>query len=165
MKTNRHFNAGYASSMQQVCIGIGEAFKSFKKLLALYCAREIEQKPKPPKYRKSGGMFAVTCPKCWLKLEPHGIRFPLGKQVKAWFGIEEFFLPLPVNLEWESIKEIRILTRNKAFHAEFVYSVEKEVCPLDPKLTLGIDPAMNIPAASGRGITSLGSLNSTLRTL
>jgi putative transposase len=112
MKTNRHFNAGYASSMQQVCIGIGEAFKSFKKLLALYCAREIEQKPKrsreettktqrtqregetdelnlshhrqesqpkPPKYRKSGGMFTVTYPKCWLKLEPRGIRFPLGK--------------------------------------------------------------------------------------
>jgi putative transposase len=48
MKTNRHFNAGYASSMQQVCIGIGEAFKSFKKLLALYCAGEIEQNPRDP---------------------------------------------------------------------------------------------------------------------
>lgn len=34
MKTNRHFNAGYASSMQQTCINVGEAFKSFKQLLA-----------------------------------------------------------------------------------------------------------------------------------
>lgn len=28
MKTNRHFSAGYASSMQQTCINVGEAFKS-----------------------------------------------------------------------------------------------------------------------------------------
>ena len=34
MKTNRHFNAGYASSMQQTCINVGEAFKSFRQLLA-----------------------------------------------------------------------------------------------------------------------------------
>ncbi len=143
MKTNRHFNAGYASSMQQVCIGAGEAFKSFKKLLDLYRAGELEQKPKPPKYRKSGGLFTVTYPKRWLKLEPRGIRFPLGKQVKTWFGIEEFFLPPPTNLEWEKIKEIRILPRNRAFYAEFIYSLEKETPRLDPNLALGIDPGLN----------------------
>jgi putative transposase len=31
MKTNKHFNAGYASAMQQTCLNVGEAFKSFKK--------------------------------------------------------------------------------------------------------------------------------------
>ncbi|MHC5934775.1 hypothetical protein [Nostoc sp.] len=34
MKINKHFNAGYASAMQQTCLNVGEAFKSFKKLLS-----------------------------------------------------------------------------------------------------------------------------------
>ena len=34
LKTNKHFNVGYASSMQQTCLNVGEAFKSFKKLLS-----------------------------------------------------------------------------------------------------------------------------------
>jgi hypothetical protein len=32
MKTNPHFKAGYASAMQQTCLNVGEAFKSFKQL-------------------------------------------------------------------------------------------------------------------------------------
>jgi putative transposase len=143
MKSNRHFQAGYASSMQQICIGVGEAFKSFKKLLSLYRAGELEQKPKPPKYRKPGGLFTVPYPKRWLKCENGIIRFPIGLQVKAWFGISEFFLPLPINLEWETIKEVRVLPRNGALYAEFVYSVEKESYLLDPAKALGIDPGLN----------------------
>ncbi|MEQ8386839.1 MAG: hypothetical protein RH949_31235 [Coleofasciculus sp. A1-SPW-01] len=112
MKTNRHFNAGYASSMQQTCINVGEAFKSFKQLLAKSKKGELEQKPKPPKYRKSGGLFTVTYPKRWLKLAENQIRFPLGNQVKAWFGISEFFLPMPSNLDWKAVREVRILPRN-----------------------------------------------------
>ena len=30
MKSNPHFRAGYASSMQQTCLNVGESFKSFK---------------------------------------------------------------------------------------------------------------------------------------
>ena len=143
MKTNRHFNAGYASSMQQTCINVGEAFKSFKQLLAKSKKGELEQKPKPPKYRKSGGLFTVTYPKRWLKLVDNEIRFPLGTQVKAWFGISEFFLPMPSNLDWGVIKEIRILPRNGAFYAEFVYSMQTESCQLNPSKALGLDPGLN----------------------
>lgn len=143
MKTNRHFNAGYASSMQQTCINVGEAFKSFKQLLAKSKKGELEQKPKPPKYRKSGGLFTVTYPKRWLKLNDGMIRFPLGNQVKAWFGISEFFLPMPSNLDLKVVMEIRILPRNGAFYAEFVYPVQTESYPLDPSKALGLDPGLN----------------------
>lgn len=143
MKTNRHFNAGYASSMQQTCINVGEAFKSFKQLLAKSKKGELEQKPKPPKYRKSGGLFTVTYPKRWLKLNDGMIRFPLGNQVKAWFGISEFFLPMPSNLDWQNVREIRILPRNGAFYAEFVYPTQTEADQLDSTKALGLDPGLN----------------------
>ncbi len=143
MKTNRHFSAGYASSMQQTCINAGEAFKSFKQLLSKSKKGELDQKPKAPKYRKSGGLFTVTYPKRWLKLVGHQIRFPLGTQVKAWFGISEFFLPIPSNLDWKVIREIRILPRNGAFYAEFVYPMQTESYELDPLKALGLDPGLN----------------------
>lgn len=143
MKTNRHFSAGYASSMQQTCINAGEAFKSFKQLLSKSKKGELDQKPKAPKYRKSGGLFTVTYPKRWLKLVDNQIRFPLGTQVKAWFGISEFFLPIPSNLDWKVIREIRILPRNGAFYAEFVYPMQTESYELDPLKALGLDPGLN----------------------
>ncbi|NJL78509.1 MAG: IS200/IS605 family element transposase accessory protein TnpB [Richelia sp. SM2_1_7] len=143
MKTNKHFNAGYASSMQQICLTVGESFKSFKKVLAKSKNGELNQKPKPPNYRKPGGLFTITYPKKWLKLKDSKIRFPLGNQVKAWFGITEFFLPMPTNLNWSDIKEIRILPRNRCFYAEFVYKTESVSVEVDKSKILGIDHGLN----------------------
>jgi IS605 OrfB family transposase len=139
MKNNKHFHAGYASAMQQTCLSVGEAFKSFKQLLAKSKKGELNQKPRVPNYRKPGGLFTVTYPKKWLKLVDNLIRFPLGNQVKAWFGITEFFLPMPSNLEWSDIKEIRILPRNRQFYAEFVYQTEKSIIEIDKSKVIGID--------------------------
>jgi len=139
MKNNKHFHAGYASAMQQTCLSVGEAFKSFKQLLAKSKKGELNQKPRVPNYRKPGGLFTVTYPKKWLKLVDNLIRFPLGNQVKAWFGITEFFLPMPSNLEWSDIKEIRILPRNRQFYAEFVYQTETSIIEIDKSKVIGID--------------------------
>jgi IS605 OrfB family transposase len=143
MKTNKHFNAGYASSMQQTCLNVGEAFKSFKTLLSKAKNGELSQKPKAPNYRKSGGLFTVTYPKRWLKIKNGQIRFPLGNQVKAWFGISEFFLPMPTNLNWADIKEIRLMPRHRCFYAEFVYKTEVISVELDKTKVLGIDHGLN----------------------
>ncbi|MFM6437479.1 MAG: RNA-guided endonuclease InsQ/TnpB family protein [Microcystis panniformis] len=151
MKFNPHFKPGYASSMQQTCLNVGESFKSFKKLLKKSIKGELNQKPNVPKYRKSGGLFTVTYPKKWLKLIEGKIRFPLGEQVRAWFGLTEFFLPFPVNLKWELIKEVRIVPRNTCLYAEFVYQQihcelkEGRSLPthLDSTKVLGIDHGLN----------------------
>ena len=144
MKTNKHFNAGYASAMQQTCLNVGEAFKSFKQLLAKVKKGTLDQKPKIPNYRKPGGLFTVTYPKKWLKLKDGLIRFPLGNQVKAWFGISEFFLPMPSNLNLKDVVEVRILPRNRCFYAEFVY--HQKITPnfrLNKSKVLGIDHGIN----------------------
>ncbi len=43
MKWNRHFNAMYASSAQQICNGVIESFRSFKQLLRLRVKRGINK--------------------------------------------------------------------------------------------------------------------------
>ena len=68
MKSNKHFNAGYASSIQQTYLTVGEAFNSFKGLLREAKKGNIDQKPKVPNYRKPNGSFTVSYPKRWLKL-------------------------------------------------------------------------------------------------
>lgn len=143
LKSNKHFSAGYASAMQQTCISVGEAFKSFKSMKALMKKGELESPPKLPKYRKPSGYYTVSYPRKWLKVVGGLIRFPLGKQTKAWFGISEFFLPFPTNLKWEDTKEIRFLPRNGCFYLEFVYKVEVGKITLNKRNVLGIDPGLN----------------------
>lgn len=104
MVQNSHFGAMYVSSSQQTCNAVAEAFKSFKELLKAFHQGEIEQKPSAPRYRKSGGLYTITFPIKWLKLGENGIRIPLGKKVKAWFGIDSIYLPMPTNLDFKNIK-------------------------------------------------------------
>ncbi|MGK7926307.1 MAG: RNA-guided endonuclease InsQ/TnpB family protein [Spirulina sp.] len=142
MKWNRHFRAMYASSAQQICNGVVEAFASFRSLLKLFGDKKLENQPKPPKYRKKG-LFTVSYPKRWLKLNEQGIRVPLGKSVKAWFGLEEFYLPMPSNLGWNNIKEIRILPRHGCFYAEYVYQRKPHATQTDSQKVLGIDHGLD----------------------
>lgn len=135
---NRHFGAMYVSSAQQTCNSVAEALRSFRELLKLWKRGELQEKPRLPNYRKPG-FFTVSYPKRWLKLSDEGIRIPLGTQVKAWFGIDSIRLPMPSNLDWASIKEVRILPRNGCFYAEFVYPVEPASVQLDSSRVLGID--------------------------
>ncbi|AFY50165.1 transposase, IS605 OrfB family, central region [Nostoc sp. PCC 7524] len=135
---NKHFGAMYVSSAQQTCNNVAEAFKSFQELTKLWKRGELPDKPSLPKYRKTG-LFTVTYPKRWLKLTDDGIRIPLGNQVKTWFGVDAIYLPMPSNLKWEDIKELRILPRNRCFYAEFVYPTEDVKSQLNKSRVLGID--------------------------
>ncbi len=136
---NKHFAAMYVSSAQQTCNAVAEAFKSFKALQKLWRAGQLETKPAPPKYRKQG-LFTVSYPTRWLKLTDRGIRIPLGDQVKAWFGLDAIHLPMPTNLDWNSLKEVRILPRNGCFYAEYVYQrPETPSVSLNACNALGID--------------------------
>jgi putative transposase len=144
MVKNPHFGSMYVSSSQQTCNAVAEAFKSFQALNKLYKRGEIEDKPSLPKYRKPKGLFTVTFPKKWLKLTDKGIRVPLGTKVKAWFGLDAFFIPMPTNLEFSNLKELRFLPRNGCFYAEFVYKSEEiQQVGLDHSRALGIDHGLN----------------------
>jgi IS605 OrfB family transposase len=142
VKSNRHFQAMYSQAAQQTCHSVFEGFKSFKALNKLFRQGKLAEKPRPPKYRK-GGLNIVSYPKQALKLIDGGLRVPLGSQVKTWFGIDSFTIPMPSNLEFKNIRELRILPRNQCFYAEFIYKLDVVETHLNPDNALGIDPGMD----------------------
>ncbi len=50
---------------------------------------------------------------------------------------------MPSNLRFESIREVRILPRNRCFYAEFVYQTEAVISDVDQSRILGIDHGLN----------------------
>ncbi len=142
MKSNLHFKALRSAVAQQACHKVGESFKSYRKLAKLYRDGKLENKPKLPKYRKKGGLTVVSYPARWLRLEDNQIKFTLGKQVKTWFDIDSFILPMPSNLDFKEIKEVRLLPRNRCFYAEFVYRQSDIEYNLNQKNALGINPGL-----------------------
>jgi putative transposase len=139
---NIHAQAMPSVAAQQTLLSVSEAFKSFKGLRECFFQGELDQKPKPPNYRASGGLFKVAFPNVGAgkpTLENGMIRFPLGLQVNRWFGVKEFFLPMPANLEFIKVKEFTLLPKNGAFYLECSYAMEKVATNLDVKQALGID--------------------------
>jgi len=142
-KTNKHFKSLYSQAAQQILRSVAESFESFKKLRQAFNRGEIADKPRPPKYRKPGGFSLVSYPKQALKLVDNQIRIPLGKQVKCWFGLDCFFVPMPSNLKFADIKELRILPRHRCFYVEFVYKTDVIEVDVEPNNVLGIDPGLS----------------------
>jgi transposase len=140
--SNKHFSALPSEAAVQTCLSVGESVKSFFELLKKSRNGELDQKPKFPKYRKQGYQL-VAFPKRSLRLVDNTIRFPLGLQVKVWFGLKEFFLPMSSNLDFDSLKEVRILPRNGVFYAEFVYPKASIKAELNSDKCLGIDHGLN----------------------
>lgn len=102
------------------------------------------ERPKQPKYRQ-GPMAVVTFTGRSVKLKDGMLRFPLGSKVKAWFGLDAFYLPMPSNLDFKAIREYRILPRNGCFYLEFVYKtteIQSEIMGL------------RIPVASAQGVST-----------
>jgi putative transposase len=140
---NIHAQAMPSVAAQQTLLSVSEAFRSFKGLRELFFKGELDQKPKPPNYRESGGLFKVSFPNVGAGkptlTEDGNIRFPLGLTIKRWFGVKEFFLPLPVNLDFNKVKEFTILPKNSEFYLECSYQIEKVPTTLDINQALSID--------------------------
>jgi len=142
-KSSPHFSALAAQASQQVLGSIYESFKSYRKLLKMWRTGELAEKPKLPNYRTKGGLAVVSYPKQAVKLVDGMVRIPLGQKVKAWFGLDSFTVPMPSNLKFEDIREVRILPRNGCFYAEFVYRLKPVKVDVDFSKALGIDHGLN----------------------
>lgn len=139
---NLHYQAFYSDTAQQILTGVAESFKSFLGLLKGVKKGTVTQRPKLPGYRQ-GGMALVTFTGRSVKLKDGMLRFPLGSKVKAWFGLDSFFLPMPSNLDFKAIREYRILPRNGCFYLELVYKSSDIKADVDPAKCLAIDHGMN----------------------
>ena len=146
LKQNKHYKCLFSQVAQQTLISVCEAFKSHYEVMQLWYQGKLEDKPKMPKYRKSGGMSGFTYPAQHLRLnetiETGLIRLPLGAEIIKLEGVKEIYIPAPKNIHPERIKEVRIFPRNRCFYVEWVYQKEDPKTKLDPKKALGIDPGV-----------------------
>lgn len=141
-KSNLHFKALYSHVAQQTLTNVAESFSSYIGLLKGISSGTVTQRPRLPGYKKDS-LKLVTFPRADVKLKNGLLRFPLGSKVKLWFGIGEFFLSLPSNLEYKKIVEIRIIPRNRCFYAEFVYRTEDLDVEVNSENVLGLDHGIN----------------------
>jgi IS605 OrfB family transposase len=120
------------------CRRIGKLFQGADQVIP---KGKLENKPKFPSYRTPDGLHLIAYPKQALgkKLIDGQISIPLGLKVKTWFGLKNFQIPMPSNLNYTDIREIRILPRNKCFYAEFVYKTEIVYSNVNTDKALGID--------------------------
>jgi len=142
-KSNKHYQVLHSQAAQQTLISVYESFKSYRGLLKLWNQGELPFKPKMPNYRKKGGLAVVSYPRQALKLKGGMIRVPLGTLCKTWFDVDSFTIPMPSNLQFADIKELRIVPRNGCFYAEFVYRQEAIKVDVDSLRVLGIDTGLN----------------------
>ncbi|MDJ0557286.1 MAG: transposase, partial [Microcoleaceae cyanobacterium MO_207.B10] len=143
-KYNYHYKVLYSQAAQQILRTVAESFRSYYSLIIAYSSGKISHKPRIPNYRKKGGMATVSYPAQALKLKDNQIRVPLGNTCKRWFGVDSFLIPMPSNLAFSAIKELRILPRNRCFYWEFIYEKETVIKPqLNQENVLGIDHGLN----------------------
>ncbi|HAT13023.1 MAG TPA: transposase [Microcoleaceae bacterium UBA11344] len=139
---NLHYKAFYSDTAQQILTTVAESFKSYIGLLKGIKEGTVTQRPRLPNYRQ-GGLALVTYTWRSVKLKDGLLRFPLGTQLKAWFGLDAFYLPWPTNLDHKAIREYRILPRNGCFYLELIYKTETVKADVDPSKALMIDHGMN----------------------
>jgi len=136
---------------QQTLRSVIEAFKSFKELRSLLLKGQLHFRPKIPDYLKGSKLFKVAYPNSGgqkPKLVDGTLRFSLGLAVKRWFGVSEFFLPMPSNVDYSQVKEFTILPKNGAFYLELSYekpSIEHDL-DIDQALAIDLGTADNLAA-------------------
>ncbi|MEG3955682.1 transposase [Microcoleus sp. herbarium2] len=131
-----------STPMQQTLMSVTEAFKGFKELRVLYIQGQLHFKPKPPSYLTGSKLFKVAYPNSGgpkPALVGNQLRFSLGLTVRRWFGMSDFFLPMPSNIDYSKVKEFTILPKNGAFYLEMSYEVELQQHDLDRSQALSID--------------------------
>lgn len=131
-----------STPMQQTLMSVAETFKSYRELRNLYFKGGLEVKPKPPGYLKGSKLFKVAYPNSGGQKPVFingQLRFSLGLTVKRWFGISEFFLPMPSNLDFNKIKEFTILPKNGAFYLELSYELPLQKQNFNQSIALSVD--------------------------
>jgi IS605 OrfB family transposase len=132
LKDNPHYRAMAAQSAQQTLKSLGESITSYNGLVNLYYKGEIDR-PSLPKYRKKGGLAAVTFPRQAL-IDKDGYFYPsISRETKPHLIID-IALPLPEFIDSDWVKEVTIRPSYGELWIDWVIDDEKEAIVNNPNL-------------------------------
>ena len=140
LKNNIHYKSLAAQASQQVLKNIGESIGSYNSLVSRYYKGE-GNRPSIPKYRKSGGLNAVTFPKQLLRYIDGYVYVPCSVSTKSELLCEtKVYLPEFIDFDW--IKELTIRPSRGEFWIYFV--IDDGKTPILNNETLDYQSAMSI---------------------
>ena len=106
LKDNPHYKAMAAQSAQQTLKSIGESITSYNGLVNLYYKGEVD-KPSLPRYRKRGGLAAVTFPRQALNYKDGSFYPSISRDTKPHL-LTDITLPLPEFIDSDWVKEVTV---------------------------------------------------------
>ena len=132
LKENPHYRAMAAQSAQQTLKSVGESVVSYNRLVNLYYRGEVDR-PSLPKYRKKGGLAAVTFPRQALTYKD-GYFYPsISRETRANL-ITDIALPLPEFIDSDWVKEVTIRPCYGELWIDWVLDDGKEAIVNNPNL-------------------------------
>lgn len=145
LKDNKHYIALGGQQAQQTIKSVVEAITSYNQLIRCWWRGELNNKPKIPNYRTSGGMYQVAFPSQAVTYDDvtGQCRLATAKENKP-----ELFTPVlsiigGSKFKSEQLSEVRIVPANGQLWAEYVYKTQaKKAIGLDYSQGIGIDPGV-----------------------
>lgn len=132
LKDNPHYKALAAQSAQQTLKTVGESITGYNKLVGLYYEGEVD-KPSLIRYRKKGGLAAVTFPRQALTYADSIFKPSISRETKPEL-ITEITLPLPEFIDSDWVKEVTVRPYLGQFWLDWVIDDGKEPVKHNPDL-------------------------------
>ncbi len=132
LKGNPHYKGLAAQAAQQTLKSVGESITSYNGLVKAYYKGEVDR-PSLPKYRKKGGLAAVTFPRQALSFKDGYFKPSISKETKPEL-ITEVKLKLPDFIDSDWVKEVTIRPTLGEFVIDWVIDDGKEPIKVNPNL-------------------------------
>ncbi len=132
LKDNPHYKAMAAQPAQQTLKSVGESIISYNGLVNLYYKGEVDR-PSLPKYRKKGGLTAVTFPRQALTYRDGYLYPSISRETKPHL-ITRIALPRPDFIDSDWVKEVTIRPYLGELWIEWVIDDRKEPIASNPNL-------------------------------
>ncbi|HBY77980.1 MAG TPA: transposase [Cyanobacteria bacterium UBA11148] len=132
LKDNPQYKAMAAQSAQQTLKSVGESIVSYNRLVNLYYKGEVAR-PSLPKYRKKGGLAAVTFPRQALRYKD-GDFYPSISRETLPHLLVGVALPLPEFIDSDWVKEVTIRPSLGELWIDWIIDDGKEAITNNPSL-------------------------------
>ncbi|NEO94305.1 MAG: IS200/IS605 family element transposase accessory protein TnpB [Moorea sp. SIO3G5] len=154
LKMSPHYKAMAAQSAQQTLKTVGEAIKSYNQLVGLYYKGEVDR-PRFPRYRKSGGLASVTFPRQALTYKQGLFHPSVSKESKPELLIQITLTP-PEFIDPDWVKEVTIRPCYGQLWIDWVIDDGKQ--PVDTSPELDYSQALGIDHGGDNWLTCVSTL-------
>ncbi|MDJ0592223.1 MAG: transposase [Pleurocapsa sp. MO_226.B13] len=160
---NKHYQALGGQQAQQCLKSVVEGISSYNKLIRCWWRGELNNKPKIPNYRTSGGLYQVafTAQNSQYDDVTGNCRLSISRENKNELLLKEIIIPSGIEFKSEQLSEVRIVPKLGHLWAEYVYKSEPvKAQGLDYSHAIGIDPGvtnwLTVVSTKGKSFIACG---------